>query len=121
MMKEDKKSILHLPEPGKDAELDEASKIATEKVAVVSNITMELHCEHDDSIKTAEDLKELVPMSGRKIAQSRNASESSNNESNLAARIMTNPSPADKTSVDSSTKKEKMLSKKVKQNLGLIK
>ena len=51
-------------------------------------------------------------MSGRKIAQSSNASELSNNESNLAARIMTNPSPAEKISVASSTKKEKMLSKK---------
>ena len=51
-------------------------------------------------------------MSGRKIAQSSNASESSNKGSNLAARIMTNPSPADKRSVASSTKKEKILSKK---------
>ena len=47
-------------------------------------------------------------MSGRNISQSRNASESSN----LPASIITNPSPADKRLVASSTKKEKMLSKK---------
>ena len=47
-------------------------------------------------------------MSGRNISQSRNASESSN----LPDSIITNPSPADKRSVASSTKKEKMLSKK---------
>ena len=55
MMKEDKKAITYRPEPGKDEALEEANKSAAEKVAVVSNITMELYCEDDDSIKTAED------------------------------------------------------------------
>ena len=54
-MKEDKKAKLWLPEPGKDVALEKASKSTAEKVAVVSNITMELYCEDDDSIKNAED------------------------------------------------------------------
>ena len=45
MMKEAKKAKIYSPEPGKYAALEEAKNSAADKVAAVSNRTMESYCE----------------------------------------------------------------------------
>ena len=55
MIKEAQKAKTDLPETGKAAALEEARKSAAEKVASMSNSTMDAYCEDNDSIETTED------------------------------------------------------------------